>query len=116
MVALILNLAGLLIVYLETLTSIVSIWLRPDTYSHYVFAFSISAYLIWRNHDELANIRSFPSVAGLALLTVLTISWTVSSISDVTMWQHFGTGAMVPALVVILFGSSVAQRIAVSSN
>ena len=45
--------AGILVVYAETVASIVAIWMRSDTFAHGFIVAPISLWLIWRRRHAL---------------------------------------------------------------
>jgi exosortase A len=105
-------LCGLLIVsvlllFRETLYSLVAIWWRSETYAHGFVIAPISLYLIWRQREILASLRPAVDLWALPVLPVLGFIWLLGNITDVLIVQHFVLVAFVPALVWLLLGRQV---------
>ncbi|CAG1022469.1 hypothetical protein MTYM_01747 [Methylococcales bacterium] len=101
----------LLAIYHETLFSIVSIWLRSETFTHCFLIFPISGYLVWRRRKALAGLAPRESYLGMASVAVLGFGWLLGNLAEAGVIQQFAFIAMVPALVWSVLGASVAWEI-----
>src|SRR5207245_1356776 len=64
-------LAWILAVYARTTYSMVSIWVRSETFAHGFVVIPIFLYLLWRERDHVVSIESrpfFPALLGIALM------------------------------------------------
>ncbi len=96
--------AAVLAVYWETSWSLVSTWLRSDTFAHGMLVFPASLYLIWTHRRALTGAKLTVNPAGLAALAALTAVWVLARVADLLVVQQFALVAMVPALAWILLG------------
>ncbi len=109
-----LSLCGVLIVaalllFHETLASMVAIWWRSETYAHGFFILPVSLYLIWRKRALLSELRPRVDLRVLPLLALLGFVWLLGNISTVMIVQQFVLVALLPALVWLLLGAQVVR-------
>jgi len=102
----------LLLLFRETAASMVSVWMRSDTYAHGFLIVPISAFLIWRQRRALALVTPRPWWPGLALLAGLSLVWLLGQVSDTLLAKQLALVAMVPALAASLLGTAVVRRTA----
>lgn len=100
------------LLYYPTSESIVSIWIRSDTFMHGFLIFPISIWLIWQRKDMFANIQPVPSIASPLLLVVVSLGWLVAYYVDVLLIQQLALIAMIPLLVLCLLGWNATKQIA----
>ena len=108
---LVVALAGIGVIYRETLASLVSVWLQSDTFAHCFLVAPISLFLIWQRRDELAGVRRRVSPAGIAAVLALGLGWLVAASADVQLGQQAMVVVMIPACVLALFGAEFTKRI-----
>ena len=70
--------AGILIAYRETTASMISIWMRSETFAHGFLIFPFSAYLIWGQRKHLSNAFSQPSPLARLVLARLGFAWLLA--------------------------------------
>lgn len=97
LVAALLFATALLLVYLDTVQSMVSIWSRSDTFAHGYLILPISLWLIWSRRHYLAGIRSAPDPRVAVLLLPVTLGWLLAWLVDVLVVQQF---ALVTMLII----------------
>jgi exosortase A len=108
-------LAGLLLaiglLYRETASTMVGIWLRSDTFAHCLLVLPISLWLIWRQHGRLAMLtpRAQPWVL-LALLAVAAF-WLLADLVVVNAATQFAFVAMLVLAVPAVLGFEVTRAI-----
>ncbi len=87
-------------IFYSSWESLVSIWLRSDTYAHGLIVFPVSIWLVWRNKPCHAGILNPQSRSWLGLLFLISngLLWLMASIIDVLVIQQY-------ALIGILVGS-----------
>ena len=103
-----LTLALLLITWLlcfaETLWSMVTIWLRSDTYAHGILIFPISLFLIWRKRRHIAATSLHPSYLALPVLLALVIIWFFANAVSVNVATQLAVVLMLPVLLWLCCG------------
>jgi exosortase A len=108
-------LAGLLLaiglLYRETASTMVGIWLRSDTFAHCLLVLPISLWLIWRQRGRLAMLtpRAQPWVL-LALLAVAAF-WLLADLVVVNAATQFAFVAMLVLAVPAVLGFDVTRAI-----
>ncbi|MDD5330401.1 MAG: exosortase A [Sulfuricella sp.] len=98
--------------YWPTAWSIVSIWMRSETFAHGFLIFPVSAYLVWSRRRELAALTPQPDYRVLPLLAAFGFSWMLASLAGVLIVQHYSLVIMIPLLVWLVLGSAVARALA----
>ena len=101
----------LLVIYHETLFSMVDIWRTSDTFAHCYFIFPISGYLIFRRKGFLADLIPCVDYRPLTILAILGFGWLLANLGDVKVIKQFTLIAMIPVLVWTLLGWKVAKEI-----
>ncbi len=101
--------AGMLVIaicalYWQTAWSMVSIWIRSETYTHGFLIFPISAYMIWHNRAAAAEIRPAPNYGMLLLLVILGVGWLLSDMAGVLVSAQYALVAAIPLLVAAVLG------------
>jgi len=99
------------ILYWPTYAGIFAVWWHNETFAHGFLIPLIIAYLLWEKRTEVATVS--PQPAPLAVLFSLTWSflWLLGYIADIAVVQQFAVVAMLPTLVWLVFGNSVAAKI-----
>ena len=69
--------------YWQTAWSMVSIWLRSETYTHGFLIFPISTYMIWHNRAAAADLSPAPNYWMLLALAALGFGWMLSDMAGV---------------------------------
>ena len=67
---------AILALHLDTVTEMVSVWARSDTFAHGFLIAPISVWLMWRNRVLLSRSVGKPDVAPLVLLAMNSLSVT----------------------------------------
>ncbi|MEM7281157.1 MAG: exosortase A [Pseudomonadota bacterium] len=92
-------------IHMDTLLSMIRIWIQSDTFGHCFFVPVISGYLLWRNRSRG---RSSLSDRILAILATVAFSlvWAMGALVDVLVVTQFMLVSMVLGLVFLFFGYS----------
>lgn len=106
------SIALLLVVYRETVISLVNIWIRSETFTHCFLIFPISGYLIWQRKPSLAKLLPCADYRPLLVIALLGFGWLLGHLVDAVVIQQFALVAMVPMLVWTVLGWRVAYEIA----
>jgi exosortase A len=89
-----------------TFHSMVEIWDRSETFTHGYLIFPISAWLIWRQRDELAQVPLYPDLRGLILLAAAGAGWLLADAGSVNVVAQYAFIFMLIAAVWTLLGWS----------
>jgi exosortase A len=89
--------AVVLVLYRDSLWSMISIWNRSDTYAHGYLILPISLWLVWNKRRELAGLRMAPDLRVALLLLPGGLAWLLASLTDVLVVQQL---ALVGILIV----------------
>ncbi len=100
-VGVLLILAGL---FWPTVHSMVEIWDRSETFTHGYLIFPISAWLIWRQRDELAQVQWHTDLRGLILLATAGAGWLLADAGSVNVAAQYAFIFMLIAAVWTLLG------------
>lgn len=98
--------------YRETLSAMVEIWARSDTYAHAFIVPPIALWLIWRKRDELLSLQ--PSASGwLALpLALATFAWLLGQLTAVNALTQFALVVTLILAIMALLGLKISRHIA----
>jgi len=91
-------------VFWPTFYSMAEIWERSETFTHGYLIFPISAWLIWRNRAELAQVQSRPDPRGLILLAAAGAGWLLADAGSVNVVAQYAFIFMLIAVVWTLLG------------
>ncbi len=91
-------------VFWPTLWSMIEVWERSETFAHGYLIFPISAWLIWRQRDVLAQIQPHPDLRGLILLALAGAAWLLADAGSVNVVEQYAFITMLIAVVWILLG------------
>lgn len=108
---LLLVLGATLLLHYQTAWSMLSLWLHSQTFAHGLAVVPISAWLIWRQRATLARLPCEPAPRALALLAGLGAAWLLAAIANVQILQQYLLCLMVPAIIIVLWGSRLARAI-----
>ena len=97
-------LVAALLLYHDTVASMVAVWWRSDTFAHGAIVFPVCAWLSWRKRAELAALEPQASLAGLVALAILVAAWLFARLADVLVAEQLAPVAMIPAVVWALLG------------
>lgn len=106
------TIAGILVGYHETTESMISIWMRSETFAHGFLIFPFSAYLIWGQRKHLSKAFSQPSPLALLVLASLGFSWLLATLASVQVFKQFLLIAMIPVAVWAILGRQMVWALA----
>lgn len=99
-------------VYYEVTWSIISTWMRSETYAHGFLIFPFSAYMIWRQRNHLGVEKYQPSLGWLIVLGIIGMGWLLATLASVLVVEQYALIAMIPVTVCIIMGHRFAWAIA----
>jgi exosortase A len=91
-------------VFWPTFYSMVEIWERSETFTHGYLIFPITAWLLWRQRHELAQVQPRPDLRGLILLAAAGAGWLLADAGSVNVVAQYAFIAMLIAAVWTLLG------------
>jgi exosortase A len=97
--------------YGETVVSIVSIWVRSETFTHGFLIAPIVAWMIWRRRGALAVLEPRPNFWVLPLLILTGFVWLLGTFASAGVVQQFAMVAMVPLIVWTVLGRQVVRAL-----
>jgi exosortase A len=103
---------GVLLVYWQTVASIVVIWVRSQTFAHGFVVVPICIWLAWRRRDELAQTPASPWWPGLVAVFLCGALWFVMSQANVLGVSQFALAFMMQASIVTVVGLRVGRILA----
>lgn len=89
LIVLLLALAGIVGAFYDTASSIISIWLRSDTFAHGFLIVPISLWLIWEKRVPLRRMNPQPATLPLLLMLPVGFLWLLAYLVDVLVVQQF---------------------------
>ncbi len=102
--ALLAVLAGILLLFRDTLASVVAIWRNSETYAHGWIIVPIAVWLIWRQRDCLKSIRPRFNVAGLGLMGASVLLWAMADIVGAEVVKHLTLVFFIWSAVLAMLG------------
>ncbi len=104
-------LIGILALHYQTAWSIISIWLRSDTFAHGFLIFPISAWLIWDRRQHLVHLTPKPEYRALVVLFGTGFVWLLGNLVDVLIVQQLALVAMLICGIWGVLGNQVGLAI-----
>jgi exosortase A len=98
--------------YWETAWSMVGIWMNSDAFMHCTLIPFISAWLVWRQREALAQTPASPDRKTLVLMAIAGCAWLLGELAAVNTMTQFSLAALVVLAVPALFGWRIARVIA----
>ncbi|HQT30390.1 MAG TPA: exosortase A [Thiobacillus sp.] len=97
----------LIAVFWPTFYSMAAVWERSETFAHGYLIFPISAWLVWRMRDELAQLQPQPDLRGLLVMALAGLGWLLADAGSVNVAAQFAFITLLIAAVWTLLGWQV---------
>ena len=97
--------------YWDTIERMVEVWANSRTFAHGFLILPATAYLIWSYRDLWIRYEAYPSVWGLSALSIAACAWLIGGATKVIWLQEIAVVAMVPGLMLALFGKDVSKTL-----
>ena len=97
--------------YRSTLETLVGVWAGDGTFQYAFLIVPIALFLVWSRRGEVAARDFAPSVVGLLLVAAMALLWLTGELVGVQLMQHFAVVALLPALVLAIYGVSVGRAL-----
>jgi exosortase A len=106
--------AWLVLWYFDTVSSMVSIWYRSETFAHGFTILPISLWLVWQKRRELARLLPRPELSPwpIAAIALASVAWLVGDLADVLAARHFAWVTLLVAGIWMILGNEVTRRLA----
>lgn len=104
--------AGTLLIFAETLISMVTIWMRSQTFAHGFLILPISLWLLWRQRAQFSRVSAHPQPRAAALVVGGGLVWHVAGLVDVQLIQQLALVAMLISGVWTIIGTELTRRAA----
>ncbi|MGY6275981.1 VPLPA-CTERM-specific exosortase XrtD [Methylomonas sp. MgM2] len=99
------------LVFHESLTEMVNIWVNQEEYSHGFFIPLISVYLIWVRRQELSFVKNFrASILGLVILLFGMALFVLGGLATIQAFQHYAFIIAVIGVFTAAFGLNGLKR------
>ena len=98
--------------YRETLSAMVEIWARSDTYAHAFIVPPIALWLIWRKRDELISLQPRASAWLVLPLAFATFAWLLGQLTAVNALTQFALVVTLILAIMALLGLEISRHIA----
>ena len=102
---------AIMLLYWDTVLSVVSIWHRSGTYAHCVLVPPIVAWLIWRQRGALSNVEVQPWVAPILGVTLAGSIWLAATMAGVLGVSQFAVLFMLELAVIAIVGLPITQQL-----
>lgn len=103
---------GILAIYAPTVTSMIAIWRRSETFAHGFVVVPVAIWLAWRKRDALSTLVARPWPPALVAVAFAGVLWLASAFADVVSGQQFALVLMLQAGLVAVLGLAIARAVA----
>ena len=101
----------LLLLFRETATAMVNIWVRSETFTHAFLVPPIVIWLIWRRSERLALTPAKPSLWALLPVAAACLLWVLGELASVNAATQFALVALIVLVVPTVYGWAVAREL-----
>lgn len=112
LVVLALCLACLGVLYRDTISAMVGIWSRSETFAHCYLVAPISLWLVWRRRAHVALLQPRPQPWFALPMLVVAGAWLVADLASVNAATQFGVVTLLVLTVPAVLGWAVARELA----
>lgn len=104
-------LAWVFFLYRDTATSIVTIWMRSETFTHGFMVPPIALWLIWRRRMAFAVMNPQPDLWGILFLAAAAFAWLIGELVAVNAPTQLAFVAMLVLMVPIILGRKISKTV-----
>lgn len=98
--------------YWETLSGMMEIWWRSDTYAHGLIVPFISVWLIWQKRKLICAMVPQPTLWPLPIVAVFVLCWLLGELTAVNALTQFSLIAIAVFSILALLGSAMGKELA----
>jgi exosortase A len=109
---LLLVLVAIVALFYETAWSIVSIWIRSETYAHGFLIVPISLWLVWQKRSSLAKFAPQPAYLPIVLMLGVGFAWLLGYLVDVLVVKQLAFVGLVVLSIWAVIGTPAARVLA----
>lgn len=102
---------AILILYWDTVASMVSVWRRSETYAHCFVVPAIVVWLVWRQRIDLRNAELRPWFTPVAGATLAGLIWLAASLAGVLVVSQFAVLLMLELGLIATVGLPITKRL-----
>lgn len=95
--------------YWTTLKTLVGVWGGDGTFQYAFLIVPIALFLVWERRRKVSACDFAPSRIGALLVGGWMLCWLAGTLIGVQLVQHFAVVALLPSLVLAVYGGSVAR-------
>jgi len=111
LLALAIALSLLILIYIETVVSIIEIWWRSDTYAHGMLILPFSLYMIWTQRQNLKQLYPQPTYWGITFIIPSVFLWVIGVAVNILVIQQVAFLSMIWSILIMILGWSVIRKI-----
>lgn len=104
--------AGVVALFHQTAWSMVSVWIRSETYTHGFLIVPLAIWLVWEKRHHLFTLLPKPEYRVLLLTLPLGFVWLLGRLVDVLVIQQAAFVALLLSVLWILLGNRVTRFLA----
>ncbi len=102
----------LIVAFHQTIIATAMIWWdASDTYIHGMFVVPAVAWMIWSQRSDCLKLTPSTSYLGVLGVAIFGLFWIFASIAGIAVGQQLSLFAMLPMLVLSVFGCRVARTV-----
>jgi exosortase A len=103
---------GLLLIFHETVSSMVDIWSRSQTFAHGFLVLPISIWLLWRERETYYDLPARPQPYALLLLLLFGTIWLLATMVDIVVLEQLAFVAILTSGIWAIVGNVISARAA----
>ncbi len=105
----ILPLLAWVLVYYESIESMVTVWMQSKTYEHGFIIIPISLWLAWRKKEQIKQTPISTAWLPVALFVFPTLLWMLGKAADVALFEHVALIVSLQLMLWALLGTALTK-------
>ncbi len=102
----------LVVAFHQTIMATAMIWWdASDTYIHGMFVVPAVAWMVWNQRSDFLKFTPSTSYVGVLGIVIFGLLWIFASIAGIAVGQQLSFFAMLPMLVIAIFGCRIAKTV-----
>ena len=100
------------LIFQQTIVDTAMIWWdASDTYVHGMFIVPAVIWMVWSQRSDFLTLTPKPSFWGVVGIIIFAALWVISSMAGIAVGQQLSFFAMLPMLVIAVFGLQISKKI-----
>lgn len=91
----------------QSVTDMVTIWLRDSAYNHGLFILPIAAFMAWERRERLAGLSIEPYWPGIIIVAGFAFTWLASRGASIMEGEQISYVGMVQGLILTVLGRKI---------